>query len=161
FGSMKGGEDPTASTWDLVRRPHPVCDLVTWRLAGNRLRIVARSGYPRPITCAVPRGPAMIDGNRWGGYLIEPVTGMVPRDAAADTVAAPLMERAGIAHDAIVAVAGGLTYYPSPGGIDEVVDSMFVEIAGPVAARALPVELSGFSTAGEVREFDAQDLLRA
>ena len=55
----------------------------------------------------------------------------------------------------------GLAYYPSPGGIDERVTSLFVELAAPVAGPALSPALSGLSTAGAVREFDAQDLLRA
>lgn len=156
LGAMKG-----ETVFDLVRRPNPVCDLLAWRRQNGRLRVVARHGYPRPITCAVPRGPAMIDGATWGGYLIEPLTGMVARDAPADAIAAALAERGGIARDAIGATAPGLSYYPSPGGIDEVVTSLFVELAAPVAGRALPAALSGLSTAGAVREFDAQDLLRA
>jgi SAM-dependent methyltransferase len=147
--------------YDLIKRPHPVCDLIPWRLADGRLRIAARHSYPRPITRAVPRGPTMIDGSRWGGYLIEPVTGMVDRNAANDAVAAVLMERAGIPEDAIVAIDPGLSYYPSPGGIDEVVGSMLAEVAGSLPVRPLSAAISGFSMAGELREFDAQDLLRA
>jgi hypothetical protein len=103
----------------------------------------------------------MIDGSRWGGYLIEPITGMVPRNAPAETAAATLLDRAGFARDAVRQVDSGLSYYPSPGGIDEIVTSLFVEIAAPVPRRTLPASLSGFSTAGQLREFDAQDLLRA
>ncbi|HEX6842928.1 MAG TPA: class I SAM-dependent methyltransferase [Stellaceae bacterium] len=155
------GNDSDAPAYDLVRRPSPVADLLPWRIADGRLRVVARHGYPRPITRAVPRGPALLEGSRWGGYLIEPVTGMVPCDAGIETVAAKLMERAGIAADAVANVATGLRYYPSPGGIDEVVQSLFVQLAGAVAEGILPAALSGFSTAGRVRELDAQGLLRA
>lgn len=154
-------KEEAGAVYDLIKRPQHVCDLLPWRAADGRLRIAARYGYPRPITRAVPRGPTMIDGARWGGYLIEPVTGMVDRDAAHDAVAAVLMERAGIPQDAIVAIAAGLSYYPSPGGIDEVVGSLFVEVAAPLQARPLSAIVSGLSTAGELREFDAQDLLRA
>jgi SAM-dependent methyltransferase len=161
FETMRDGTAKDGSLWDLVRRPNPVCDLVPWRYADGRVRIVARHGYPRPITRAVPRGPTMIDGSRWGGYLIEPITGMVPHDAPAETAAATLLDRAGFARDAVRQVDSGLSYYPSPGGIDEIVTSLFVEIAAPVPRRTLPASLSGFSTAGQLREFDAQDLLRA
>ena len=130
-------------------------------MVDGRLRVIARHGYPRPITCAVPRGPAMIDGSRWGGYLIEPVAGMVAAKAAPEAVAALLAERVGIARDAIGTPEPGLTYYPSPGGIDEVVQSLFVPVSAPVSARSIAAAFSGFSTAGQLREFDAQDLLRA
>jgi hypothetical protein len=144
-----------------VRRPQPVCDLLPWRMSDGRLRVVARHGYPRPITCAVPRGPVMIDGSRWGGYLIEPVTGMVPSDASLKQIAATMTERVGIESTKVRKIEAALTYYPSPGGIDEVVHSFFVELAAPLHARPLSTAISGLSTAGQVREFDAQDLLRA
>src|SRR5262249_1882149 len=67
----------------------------------------------------------------------------------------------GIAREAVRKVEAGLSYYPSPGGIDEIVNALFVEITGALPSRELPAAISGFSTAGQVREFDAQDLLRA
>ena len=123
--------------------------------------MAARYGYPRPITCAVPRGPTMIDGSKWGGYLIEPLTGMVPQDAAPEAIGKIVADRAMIAAETLGNVDAGLTYYPSPGGIDEVVTSLFIEALTPLPHHSLPTALSGFSTAGELREFDAQDLLRA
>jgi len=159
--AMRNTRSAGAPVYDLVKRPNPVCDLVPWRLENNRLRVAARHGYPRPITCAVPRGPIMIDGSKWGGYLIEPLTGMVPRDATPEAIGAILSHRAMIAPEVLGKIEPGLTYYPSPGGIDEVVASLFIEAREPMARRRLSTALSGFSTAGEVREFDAQDLLRA
>ena len=159
--TWKSDSESSQEVFDLVRRPEPVCDLLSWRMSEGRLRVVARHGYPRPITCAVPRGPAMIDGGRWGGYLIEPVTGMVPSDASPRQIAALLTERVGIEPDKIGKVEQALTYYPSPGGIDEVVHSYFVEHTSVVQAKALSTTISGLSTAGHIREFDAQDLLRA
>jgi hypothetical protein len=161
MAAMRNTRSTSGPVYDLVKRPNPVCDLIPWRLEKDRLRVVARHGYPRPITCAVPRGPTMIDGSKWGGYLIEPLTGMVPPDATAEAIGAILGERAAIAAEALGGVEPGLTYYPSPGGIDEVVTSLFVEAREALPHRPLSTVLSGFSTAGEVREFDAQDLLRA
>jgi hypothetical protein len=158
---MREGTGADAAILDLISRPNPVCDLLPWRLADGRLRVVARSFYPRPITRAAPRGPTMIDGGRWGGYLVEPITGMVPADAPAEDIAEILMDRCGMSRDGIGQIAAGLAYYPSPGGIDEIVRSLFVEITAPVSERRLSTSLSGLSTAGSVREFDAQDLLRA
>jgi SAM-dependent methyltransferase len=159
--SMRDTSLAAAPVYDLIRRPNPVCDFIPWRLDKGRLRITARHGYPRPITCAVPRGPTMIDGSRWGGYLVEPLTGMVPDHAAPADIAAILGERAGIDASMLGALTPALTYYPSPGGIDEIVTSLFIEAVAPLPHHPLSTALSGFSTAGEVREFDAQDLLRA
>ena len=41
------------------------------------------------------------------------------------------------------------------------VTSLFIEALAPLPHHSLSTALSGFSTAGELREFDAQDLLRA
>lgn len=164
FLTMEAVRDATVGNgqfYDVVKRRNPVCDLIPWRLENGRLRVAARHGYPRPITCAVPRGPTMIDGSKWGGYFIEPVTGMVPKDASPEAIGTLLSDRAAIAAQALGKVETGLTYYPSPGGIDEVVTSLFVEAREQMPHRRLPMTLSGFSTSGEVREFDAQDLLRA
>jgi SAM-dependent methyltransferase len=161
MAAMRDTSSERGPVYDLARRPNPVCDLIPWRLERERLRVAARYGYPRPITCAVPRGPVMIDGSKWGGYLIEPMTGMVPKNAAPQSIGRMLAERALIAAEAVGNVETGLTYYPSPGGIDEVVTSLFVEARAPLPRHALSTALSGFSTAGELREFDAQDLLRA
>src|SRR5262245_20481157 len=108
--TMRDTSREGSPTYDLVRRPSPVCDLVPWRLADGRLRVAARTGYPRPITRAVPRGPSMIDGTHWGGYLVEPITGMVPRDAPVETVTAALVEKDGIAPRAITEILPALSY---------------------------------------------------
>jgi hypothetical protein len=161
MAAMRNTRSASGQVYDLVRRPNPVCDLIPWRRERDRLRVAARHGYPRPITCAVPRGPAMIDGSKWGGYLIEPLAGMVPRGAAPEAIVKIIADRAMIAEETLGNVDTGLTYYPSPGGIDEVVTSLFIEALTPLPHQPLPTALSGFSTAGELREFDAQDLLRA
>jgi hypothetical protein len=103
----------------------------------------------------------MIDGSKWGGYLIEPLTGMVSGSATPEEISKVVADRAMIAAERLGDVTTGLTYYPSPGGIDEVVTSLFIEARAPLPRHALPMTLSGFSTAGELREFDAQDLIRA
>ena len=86
MAAMRNTRSASAPVYDLVKRPNPVCDLIPWRREKGRLRVAARHGYPRPITCAVPRGPTMIDGSKWGGYLIEPLTGMVPPDATPEAI---------------------------------------------------------------------------
>jgi hypothetical protein len=54
----------------------------------------------------------------------------------------------------------GTTYYPSPGGILEEVESVLVEI-DPTFVNAPLEPLCGFSTSGRVRAIEARQLLRA
>ncbi|MGD9637963.1 MAG: class I SAM-dependent methyltransferase [Alphaproteobacteria bacterium] len=159
--SFKMSDKGKDIVYDVIRRPFPVCDVLPWRIHEGRLRIVARHGYPRPITTAMPRGPVMIDNAQWGGYLIEPLTAMLNKKSKNENIADVLTQRAGINAKDILSIKSGPHFFPSPGGIDEVIFSNFVEIASPVKETFIPADISGFSTAGSVREFDAQNLLRA
>ena len=60
---------------ELVKRPGEYCDIVPYRItADNRLVLYVRGGYPRPIVNAAQRGSHNLDGKKWSGHLIEPIT---------------------------------------------------------------------------------------
>jgi hypothetical protein len=65
-----------------------------------------------------------------------------------------------IAPETIRGFSPGTTYYPSPGGIQEEVRSVFVEI-DPVFVQERIANVSSFQTAGRVRALEAEQLLRA
>lgn len=151
----------TGQVFDLVRRPGPVTDLLPWRLdAAGRLRVVARYGYPRPVINAVPRATPDLEGDRRSGHVVEPISVASAGSQAADPHAA-LVARAGLGADSVLGLAPGLTYYPSPGGIDEKVVSLLVQIAADIPETPIDAAVSGLSTSGSVRTVDAQGLLRA
>ncbi|MCB9946495.1 MAG: hypothetical protein H6842_01555 [Rhodospirillaceae bacterium] len=151
----------TGHVFDLVRRPGPVTDLLPWHLDNaGRLRVVARYGYPRPIINAVPRATPDLEGDRRSGHVVEPISVAAP-DSSAPDPEATLLARAGLPGDCIRDLSPGLTYYPSPGGIDEQVVSVLVRIDGDIPETPIDAVVSGFSTAGSVRTVDAQSLLRA
>ena len=76
------------------------------------------------------------------------------------TVEETLARDAGISAEQIKGFQPGSTYYPSPGGIQEVIRASFVEVQALFTQKPLD-NRSGFSTAGRILAMGAQQLLRA
>jgi SAM-dependent methyltransferase len=142
---------------DLARRPGLTLDVIPWFRRGEAAYVLARRSYPRPILGCHCHP---IDGAAAVTYVTEPLTAVQGDKPAAQTAEELLAEFPALGADAIRAFEHGTTYYPSPGGIQEEVRSLFVEIdstnvAAPLRAR------SGFTSSGLLRAIEAQQLLRA
>ena len=154
---------------ELVRRPGERCDIIPYRLTRDgRLVIYVRSGYPRPIVNAVYRGNANLDGKRWSGHLVEPIT-MNTVDMTDDIESNK---------DKIIAFADlyaslkvtkkdslyvGAAWYPAPDRIDEAIEPVFMEVYDP-ERTTWPIKGAsniGFVEAGTIIELDAGDIIRA
>jgi SAM-dependent methyltransferase len=145
---------------DLVRRPHLTVDVVPHFDAYGETFVVARTSYPRPILRADTRGPGALDGSRAAEYVAEPLVVVQSDKPVAQTVEESLREVAGIEARTLRRFRPGGTYYPSPGGLQEEVRAMLVEIEPLFVPE--PVEgSSGWSTSGRVRAIESQQVLRA
>ncbi|MBI2391928.1 MAG: methyltransferase domain-containing protein [Deltaproteobacteria bacterium] len=142
---------------DLVRRPHQTIDVVPFFAASGDLFVVARMSYPRPILAAEG---VSIDGARPPHYVTEPLNVLQTDRSLGETVERMLESHAAIAPAQIRGFFAGATYYPSPGGTQEEVRSVLVEI-DPVLVREAVPNVSGFSTSGRVRAIEAEQVLRA
>lgn len=155
-------ESTTDRVWDLVSRPEPVLDIVPYLDLAGEIAVVGRQCYPRPIL----QTGRPLDEAFSSGYINEPISVVLPSrpdrsDADDDLLRELLQERAGIAAGAVIATAPGLTYYPSPGGINEKVQARFARLADETALGEARSEGSGFSTSGDIRLFHAAQTLRA
>lgn len=148
----------TGRVLDVVRRPHLTLDAIPWFVHDNDLRVLARMSYPRPLL-GLGDGDGL-DGSRPPGWVTEPLTVIADDKPWAQTVEDALHDRAAIEPKSILAMHQGATYYPSPGGIQEEVRSVFVQI-DPVFARTALPDSSGFSSSGRVAAIEACQLLRA
>lgn len=154
---------------ELVKRPGEYCDVVPYRITpDNRLVIYVRSGYPRPIVNAVHRGSHNLDGKKWSGHLIEPIT--------MDTVnmTDDIEENRKMIFDYVRGYATlrpktdeswyvGETYFPSPDRIDEAIEPVFVEVENP-QKTTWPIQKDtevSFTEIGTITELDATDILLA
>ncbi len=145
--------------FDLIRRPGLTIDVVPHFESDGALFILARRSYPRPILAAKPRGSATLTGAARVGYASEPLNVQRGDRPIGETVER-LLARVGIRHERIHSFSDGATYYPSPGGLQEEVRSVFVEIA-KTSVLDQPKNYTGFSSAGVVRALETRQLLRA
>lgn len=145
---------------ELVRRPNLTLDLLPWFQQGTEAFVLARMSYPRPILRSPSRAAAALDGATPADYVTEPLTVMQTDKPLGQTVEEALQAWASLAPEKVLSLAPGTSYYPSPGGLQEEVRSVLVEVEPTFVSAPIPGR-SGFSTAGRVRAIEAQQLLRA
>jgi ubiquinone/menaquinone biosynthesis C-methylase UbiE len=143
---------------DLVRRPNLTLDVVPYFDAYGETFVVARTSYPRPILGA--GGTTALDGARAAEYVTEPLVVVQTDKPAAQTVEESLLDVARVGARAVRRFRPGGTYYPSPGGLQEEVRAMLVEV-DPLFVEERIANATGWSTAGRVRAIEAQQVLRA
>lgn len=159
FLRLSGWRDSAGARYDLAERPGRTIDLLPWMRRGEQVLVLARQGVPRPVAVADPERPNLT-GACWSGYLTEPIAAIVdPGEEVAAAVRRILAERAGVAATRIRALSQPLRYATSPGGLDEVVDALAVEIDpdGPLAPGVHALDARACLRAGQVGGlFDAR-----
>lgn len=159
----------SGSVQELARRPDERCDIVPYRRTRDgRLVIYVRSGYPRPIVNAVYRGNSNLDGKRWSGHLVEPITmntsgltGDVEMNKDKIVEFADLY--AGLKVTRKETLVTGAPWYPAPDRIDEAIEPVFMEVYDP-EKTSWPIKGAGnigFVEPGTIIELDAADIVRA
>lgn len=151
----------TGKAIDLVRRPNLTLDVIPWFEEAGELFVLAKASYPRPILRAGREEEGSLPGgSRPADYVAEPLNVLQTDKPLGQTVEEALQERAGMGPDLLKTFEVGPRYFPSPGGVQEEVRSVFVEVAPLFVQRTVPAS-SGFSTSGRVRAIEACQLLRA
>lgn len=145
---------------DLVRRPNTTVDVVPWFSSGGDLFVLARMSYPRALLASEAQASPSLDGARAPHYVTEPLNALQTDRSLGETVERMLEAHAGIAPRQLRGFSPGGTYYPSPGGTQEEVRSVLVEIEPLLVQETIP-NVSGFSTSGRVRAIEAEQVLRA
>lgn len=152
---------------ELVRRPGEHCDVIPYRITpDNRLVIFVRTGYPRPIVNAVSRGSHNLDGKKWSGHLIEPITMDTEKMSGDAEINRKMIfdyvrNYAGLRPKANDKWYIGSTYFPSPDRIDEAIEPVFIEVENP-GKSTWPLQgekNAAFTEQGSVMELDGVDIL--
>lgn len=154
---------------ELVKRPGEHCDILPYRITSdNRLVVYVRSGYPRPIVNAVTRGSHNLDGKRWSGHLIEPIT-MDTKDMGEEVEVNRKMifdyvhDYASLRPKREDSWYVGEVFYPSPDRIDEAIEPIFIEVENP-QMTTWPIREDkeiAFTELGTITELDGADILLA
>ncbi|MEW5854449.1 MAG: methyltransferase domain-containing protein [Myxococcota bacterium] len=144
---------------DLVERPGRTVDVLPWFEREGQLLVVAKKGFPRPVVNACADHPNL-GGAGVSGYITEPIAAILPDDTPPhEGIRHVLRERAGIAADDVISSTGPITYFTSPGGVDECVSAYLVNVREGGAGQVR--DYVPFSEVGTVRELDALQVLRA
>ncbi|MCC9043342.1 methyltransferase domain-containing protein [Myroides sp. M-43] len=140
--------------YDVVARPNSVTDIIPYYKTTNGLKVIAKHGYPRPLTTIATDSP-VIDGKKYSGYIPEGIAIAKDKDIYEE-----LHKRFGIAYNMIKASTPALSYYTSPGGINEKVTSIYLELNNPIKTN-IPLRegFSGFTDSGYLQHYDAMQLL--
>jgi ubiquinone/menaquinone biosynthesis C-methylase UbiE len=153
----------TEDVFDVAQRPFPVIDILPYYTGtdGN-IKIITKHGYPRPIVNQINKRET-IDKKNYSGYLTESITAMKGALSENNLVAETLSQRASIKKELINQTDKSLTFYTSPGGIDELVESYHVELKtnNIDIVDNQKSNFSGFIESGQIREHDAIQLLKS
>ena len=159
FLHLQAWSGSDGSAFDLVERPGRTLDIVPWFRRDGQVLVLAKQGFPRPIVVADPGRPNPT-GAQWSGYLTEPIAAITSTDQEmAAAVRQILIERAGMSADRIRAIAAPCRYATSPGGIDEIVTAVLVEISPDGLLQ--PMAYGGLAESGAIHALDARACLRA
>jgi hypothetical protein len=144
----------TRQIFDAVERPNQVTDIIPYYREDNKITLLAKYGYPRPLANTRTDSP-VLDGKRFGGYIPEGITVAQTLD-----LQKILSERFAIHSDQYAKQEEALHYYTSPGGINEKVSSVFIPLhAMPNHSGSLKSGFSGFKESGFIHSYDATQLL--
>jgi SAM-dependent methyltransferase len=109
-------DEATEARLEVCRRPSEVVDIIPWYRDGDAVRVVVRSGYPRPILAAASDAPRVLEDITTSGYVVEPIAA-VTEEVSDEAVRSLLRARVGMSASTIRSMRRGMTYFPSPGGI--------------------------------------------
>jgi SAM-dependent methyltransferase len=144
--------------FDLARRPNLTLDVIPFFVSEGQLFVLARRSYPRPI--ATMAAAPSVDGSHASPWLSEPIVVVRADEPVGETVTRALLAYPTIGEDGIRSMKEATTYYPSPGGLQEEVRAVHVEIA-PAQVDTPLATPNGFTSAGTLRAMEACQLLRA
>ena len=148
------------ATYDLVERPGRTVDSLPWFVRGNQVLVLAKQGFPRPIVIADANRPNL-SGAKWSGYLTEPIAAITkPNEPLIPAIERIIHERAGIETTHIRHIDEPRRYATSPGGIDETVTAVLIEI-DPEGMHAPAAAYGGLVDPGTIHTLDARACLRA
>lgn len=162
--------EKTGAVSDIVTRHMEIAEIIPYRITeDNRLKIYLHEGIPRGLVNAVQRNGKNLDGKRWSGHLVEAMSmeshniRNIQNGNSADLHRFS-RNSLGIRPSLDATLQNGPGFYPDPYRIDERIETFYLrteESLQPFKPKHLMEDVSGFSTHGRIREYDAQDIMNA
>lgn len=154
----------TGQIFELVMRPNQTIDVLPWFDHDGQIFVLAKKDFPRPLLNSCHDQPNLHRAN-YSGYLTEPISAILDYSSRIDDLSGEvkniLQSRANLRANDVLEIGESQSYYPSPGGIDELAQSFLIRISDWGGEPQKIENYTKFASAGAVRELDALQVLRA
>lgn len=162
--------EATGDILDVVSRAFVPSEVLPYHVNDDgRLKVYLHDGIPRGVANTVPRHGDNIDGRRWSGHMIEALSvdshiiNEIEPDDIKETVKFS-RDFLGLKPRGNALLVHGPDYYPAPDYIDERIKTYFLNVerhTKSVRPKNIVNKDERFHAKGDVREFDAQQILNA
>lgn len=156
---------------DIVGREYDFTNVIPYRFNEHGgINVFIHEGIPRSIINAVPRQGENLDGKRWSGHMIEPLSidsGIIKQaiDGGSKEIIKFANSYFGLKPAIGTEFENGPSLYPAPEYIDELIETKYLRVeSGTTKSNVNPniaEDTEGFSSRGRIREVDAQSLINA
>lgn len=155
---------------DTVERFTHYADVIPYTQdSEGRLKVYLHYAAPKCLINTVPRLGGNLDGKRWSGHMLSALKMPLDRldeavKGSAGQIPRLMIKETGLKPSGQGDLVKGPEGYPSPDMINELIRTYFIEVQPgqtPKCMSRMFEDRKGFSSAGEIREFDVEDVLRA
>lgn len=163
-------DDHTGAIMDIATRDMEIAEIIPYRVTPEgQLKIYLHESLPRGLVNSVPRNGKNIDGRKWSGHMTEAMA--MPLEDIRGVVDHPInefqkfaMREIGIRPSLDASMQKGPGFYPDPHRIDERIETWYFRVEDyhpSFEPKNTLYDLEGFSSKGQIREFDAQAIMNA
>lgn len=163
-------DDKTGEIVDIASRDLEIAEIIPYRVAEDgKLKIYLHESLPRGLVNSVPRLGKNLDGRKWSGHMTEAMA--MPLDLLKDLPENSIQDlqkfaikNIGVRPSLDASLQKGPGFYPDPYRIDERIETHYYRVElhhTPFEPKSTLYDLEGFSSRGQIREFDAQAIMNA
>lgn len=163
-------DDATGEIVDIATRDMEIAEIIPYRVTPEgQLKIYLHESLPRGLVNSVPRIGKNLDGRKWSGHMTEAMA--MPLENIRGVVDHPINElqkfaikEIGIRPSQDAMLQKGPGFYPDPYRIDERIETWYYRVEDhhpSFEPKNTLYDLEGFSSKGQIREFDAQAIMNA
>lgn len=155
---------------DIATRGLEIAEILPYHVnEDGKIIVYLQDGVARGVANAVPRSGINLDGKRWSGHMVEPIS--YDMAAIREMGAFDVKKTVQFGRDYLAMkprdnalLETGMNYYPAPDYIDERVHTYYLHVEQPTR-EILPKNFIGYSTRfqarGKMRALEAQHVLDA
>ncbi len=163
-------DDRTGDITDIASRDMEIAEVIPYRVTPEgQLKVYLHEALPRGLVNSVPRLGKNLDGRKWSGHMTEAMA--IPLESLKDMPEASnqdlqkfAVRTLGIKPSGDASLRRGPGFYPDPYRIDERIETWYYRVEDyhpSFEPKSNLYDLEGFSSKGQIREFDAQAIMNA